>query len=155
MSQFKERNRDIEIGSWQHDVQNMDSLRTYKLLKTDFGCERYLKDIKTSSFKQIPVKFRGGLLDLRANSGKFEGLSIERRFCKLCNTAVENEYHFLFVCSYNGSLRKQFLPDYFVNYPSESKFKYLMNNVTLKTNICKYLIEALKLRSELLLMHRI
>ena len=86
-SQFKERNRDIEIGSWQHDVQNMDSLRTYKLLKTDFGCERYLKDIKTSSFKQILVNFRGGLLDLRANSGKFEGLSIaERRFCKLCNT---------------------------------------------------------------------
>ena len=65
--------------------------------------------------------------------------------------------YFLFVCSYYGSLRTQFLPDYFVNYPSESKFKYLMdiNNVTLKTNICKYLIEALKLRSELLLMHRI
>ena len=114
LSHFKERNRDIDIGSWQHDVQNMDSLRTYKLLKTYFGCERYLKDIKTSSFKQILVKFRGGLLDLRANSGKFEGLSIERRFCKLCNTAVENEYHFLFVCSYYGSLRKQFLPDYFV-----------------------------------------
>ena len=39
---------------------------------TDFGCEHYLQDIKTSSFKQILVKFRGGLLDLRANSGKFE-----------------------------------------------------------------------------------
>ena len=29
--------RTVEIGSWQHDVQNMDTLRTYKLLKTDFG----------------------------------------------------------------------------------------------------------------------
>ena len=32
-----------------------------------------------------------------------------------------------FVCSYYDSLRKQFLPDYFVNYPSESKFKYLLH----------------------------
>ena len=30
-------------------------------------------------------------------------------------------YHFLFVCIYYDSLRKQFLPDYFENYPSESK----------------------------------
>ena len=29
LSQFKERNRDIEIISWQHDMQNIDSLCTY------------------------------------------------------------------------------------------------------------------------------
>ena len=53
-----------------------------------------------------------------------EGLSRKSRFCKLCNTAVENEYHFLFVCTYYDSLRKQFLPDYFVNYPSETSRKH-------------------------------
>ena len=66
---FKERNRDIDISCLLNDKHNMDRLRTYKILKTNFVCERYLKEIGISSYKQVFVKFRGGLLDLRANSG--------------------------------------------------------------------------------------
>ena len=74
-----------------------------------------------------------------------------------CNVEVETEYHFLFICSYYHSLRNQYLPTYFFNYPSEMKFKHLMdlNDVQLKTNLCKYIIEALKLRAELLTRVRI
>ena len=149
---FKERNRDIDISCWYND---MDRLRTYKILKTNFGCERYLKEISISSYKQVLVEFRGGLLDLRANSGRFENILLEDRICNLYNREIETEYHFLFICGFNDSIRKQFLPAYFFNYP-EMKFKYLMdlNDVQLKTSICKYLIEALKLRAELLLRVR-
>ena len=58
---FKKRNRDIDINCWHVDTHNMDRLRTYKNLKTNFGCERFLKDISISSYKQVFVKFRGGL----------------------------------------------------------------------------------------------
>ena len=154
---FKERNRDIDISCLFNDIHNMDRLRTYKILKTNFGCERYLKEISISSYKQVLVKFRGGLLDLRANSGRFENISLEYRTCNLCNMEVETEYHFLFICSHYHSLRNQYLPTYFFNYPSEMKFKHLMdlNDVQLKTNLCKYIIDALKLRAELLMRVRI
>ena len=126
-------------------------------MKTNFGCEFYLKEISISSYKQVLVKFRGGLLDLRATSGRFENIPLEDRTCNLCNMKVETEYHFLFICSYYHSLRNQYLPTYFFNYPSEMKFKHLMdlNDVQLKTNLCKYIIEALKLRAELLTRVRI
>ena len=80
---FKERNRDIDISCLLNDIHNMDKLRTYKILKTNFGCERYLKEISISSYKQVLVKFRGGLLDLRANSGRFENMPLEDRTCNL------------------------------------------------------------------------
>lgn len=137
-------------------MDNMDRLLgTYKNLKTNFGCECYLKEISISSYKQVLVKFRGGLLDLRANSGRFENILLEDRICNLRNREVETEYHFLLICGFYDSLRKQYLPAYFFNYPSEMKFKYLMylNDVYLKTSIFKYLIEVLKLRAELLLIH--
>ena len=138
-------------------MHNMDRLLTYKILKTNSGCERYLKEISISSYKQVLVKFRGGLLDLRANSGRFENMTFEDRICNLCNMEVETEYHFLLICSYYHSLRKQYLPTYFFNYPPEMKFKHLMelNDFQLKTNLCKYIIEALKLRAELLTTVRI
>ena len=46
---FKDRNRDIDISCLFNDIHNMDRLRTYKILKTNFGCERYLKEISISS----------------------------------------------------------------------------------------------------------
>ena len=91
---FKERNRDIDIICWYNDMDNMDRLRTYKILKTNFGCERYLKEMSISNYKQVLVEFRGGLLDLRANSGRFENILLEDRICILCNREVETEYHF-------------------------------------------------------------
>ena len=69
-------------------------------------------------------------------------------------------YNALLIIKQNGycvSLRKKVLPAYFYDYPVEMEVQYLMNltDVQLKTNICKYLIEALKLRAELLLSMRI
>ena len=40
---FKERNRDIDKNCWHADIHSMDRLRRYKILKTSFGCERFLK----------------------------------------------------------------------------------------------------------------
>ena len=85
-------------------------------------------------------------MDLRANSGRFENIPLEDITCNLCNSEVETEYHFLFICScyfHLGNSICQYSPAYFCNYPSEMKFKYLMelNDVQLKINVCKYITE--------------
>ena len=39
---FKTRLQDIEYQMLNLDIREMDRLRTYKLLKSNFGCESYL-----------------------------------------------------------------------------------------------------------------
>ena len=43
---FKIRLQDIEYQMLNLDIREMDRLRTYKLLKSNFGCESYLYCIK-------------------------------------------------------------------------------------------------------------
>ena len=40
------------------------------------------------------TQFRGGLLDLRAQTGRYEKISYEEIICLLCKDEIENEYNF-------------------------------------------------------------
>ena len=95
---------------------------------------------------------RGGLLELRANTGRFESIPFNERICQVCNSDIETEFHFLLICPYFDHLRQEFIPSNYYMHPSEVKFKILMNkdDTDLKKKICQYLILALKLRDELL-----
>ena len=53
----------------------MGKLRTYKLLKEELICESYLHEININSCRKIMTKLRDGLLELRANTGRYENLS--------------------------------------------------------------------------------
>ena len=90
---FKQRVFDIDYQAWRGDVEDMGKLRTYKLLKEDLICESYLNEINISSYRKIMTKLRGGLLELRANTGRYENLAYEERNCLVCNVAIENEFH--------------------------------------------------------------
>ena len=39
---FKTRLLDMDTQTQSSDIQDMDKLRTYKLLKLNFGCEEYV-----------------------------------------------------------------------------------------------------------------
>ena len=56
------------------------------------------------------------------------------------------------MCPYFYHLRQEFIPPCFYMYPSEIKFKLLMNkdNIDLKTKNCQYIVMTLKLRYEIL-----
>lgn len=149
---FEQKLTDIDISFWYSEVENMSRLRTYRILKARFCCESFLQDNLFQTHKQILVKFRGGLLDFRVNTGRFESVPYDQRICPICKSEIENEYHFLLVCPYYDHLRQKFIPSYFFVYPSEIKFKMLMNlnNTQLRLKLCQYLISSLKLRAEIL-----
>ena len=149
---FEQKLKDIDINVWFSEVADMSRLRTYRILKDRFCYETYLNDNLITLYKQMLVKFRGGLLELRANTGRFESIPFNERICQVCNSDIETEFHFLLICPYFDHLRQEFIPSYFYMHPSEVKFKILMNkdDTDLKTKICQYLILALKLRDELL-----
>ena len=89
---------DIDMQTQNSDIQDMDRLRTYKLLKTNFGCENYLFLVKNKMFRTALVRFRGSLPKLECNEGRYRNVPLNERVCPLCHTDIETEYHFLLIC---------------------------------------------------------
>ena len=73
--------------------------------------------------KQLFVKFRGGLLDLKANTGRFEAIRFHERICQVSNSDIETEMHFLLECPYYDHLRHEFIPLHFHMFLSEIQLK--------------------------------
>ena len=83
--------------------------------------------------RSLLAKFRGGVLPLHVETGRWQNTPWENRICRVCNqNCVEDEFHFLCICeSYN--LHRNVLfhrvtvknAD-FATFSDEDKFIYLM-----------------------------
>ena len=85
--------------------ESMKKLRTYKLLKQNFGNESYLDDIYDKSVSKRFSSFRISAHRLRIERGRYFGEKPEERLCTICNI-VEDEMHFLCQCHKYASQRK-------------------------------------------------
>ena len=74
-----------------------NKLRTYRLFKDNISLEKYLL-ILNEDERRVPTKFRVSAHNLEIGKGKYLGVKTEDRICKLCNTGVEDETHFLLQC---------------------------------------------------------
>ena len=74
-------------------------LRTYRLIKQDFGIESYLECINEKSIRKCISSLRISAHRLRIERGRYvrPKEEIEDRLCLLCNT-IEDEVHFLVKC---------------------------------------------------------
>ena len=60
--------------------------------------------------------------------GRYEGIEVANRTCKQCDMQwVENEYHFLLECPKYDDLRREYLPQYYLNYPNRCKYLNLIS----------------------------
>jgi exonuclease III len=93
---------------WRKQLQTQTGkLDTYKHLKTDFGYEKYLDCVKTSTHQQALTRLRISNHSLHIETGRYKRPKTPRdkRICNLCNEGVEDEYHFLFKCKAHNNLR--------------------------------------------------
>ena len=58
-------------------------LRKYKLVKTEYETEQYVRMIMSKSHRYAFAKLRSGVapLDLRIETGRYEGLRVNERIC--------------------------------------------------------------------------
>lgn len=149
---FKTRLLDIDMQTQNSDIQDMDRLRTYKILKNNFQCENYLFMVKHRMFRTALVKFRGSLLKLECNEGRYRNIPFNERLCPLCHTDIETEYHFLLVCPSLNQLRTKYISSIWYTYPSEEKFVQLCTsqNRYIVNNISRYIFSAMKQRNQYL-----
>jgi hypothetical protein len=90
--------QDKEQEEWRKRMESKSKLRTYRKVKTELETEKYL-DEGTVQERRVMVMMRGGINDLRIETGRYEKLEKEERVCIFCESGeVEDERHFLCRC---------------------------------------------------------
>ncbi len=76
------------------------------------------------------AQFRIGILPLHIERGRFSDNRIDERVCLLCNSSeVENELHFLCVCTTYSNYRQNLysiVNNDFLNMSNDEKFVFLL-----------------------------
>ena len=104
-------------------------LRTYALFKHVTGCEKYLIYTKNVTARTLVTKFRLSNHGLMIETGRYNGIPKEARFCSFCLTEKEDEFHFLWVCPTYRHLRNCLLNPTARSIPG---FMYLTNDMKIK-----------------------
>ncbi len=94
---------------WWEEARKKPKLRTY----VDFTG---IEDPRTLVKSNLPrgqwsllAKLMCGILPLEVEVGRFVGTDKKERFCTVCKTLnIEDEYHFLYVCSPLEEVRTKF-----------------------------------------------
>ena len=104
-----ERIKSYFVSSWLNDLHSGDIsiARTYRLYKSSFGTECYLKFINHSKFRVALSNLRTCSHNLDIERGRYvrPKLNVDQRLCLSCNV-VEDEEHFITNCSFNQTERR-------------------------------------------------
>lgn len=86
--------------------------------------------------------------------GRHFSIVREEPVCVYCETAIEDEYHFMFICPLYSNLRSMYLPVYYAQHPSVEIFYDLMSteNVSLIQNLSMYTYKSFKESDQLMKM---
>ena len=84
--------------NWKVEILKKPKLRTYALIKREFGTEKYVRLNLTRQQRSLLAQTRLGILPLKIETGRFIGTPPNQRFCHFCPKEIENEIHFLFTC---------------------------------------------------------
>ena len=125
----------------------------YSAFKKELRLEPYLLYLDNPVFRQALCKFRTSAHSLKIETGRWNKTPCCNRLCELCNlNQVEDEFHFLLVCSKYQDLRAKFIPLYYFNPPVMYKFSTLLSSENVNTirQLSRYIVYATKRRDQLI-----
>ena len=117
----------------------------YKLFKTDFVKSTYF-GLDSEYFSKRFLAYRTRNHRLPVEVGRWSGIPIHERRCNRCASDIGDEYHYLLICTYFLSQRKQCIKPFYYTRPNVLKYKDLMNcnNKVQLTNLCRFVDIILK-----------
>ncbi len=143
----------MENVEWKHLLSTKPKLRTYVIFNENICTEDYFKHCTSRRKRSLMAQFRIGILPLHIEIGRFRDKRINERVCLLCNSGeVENELHFLCVCTTYSNYRQNLysiVNNYnFLNMSNDEKFVFILK---FKWKcVCIYLEKAQDQRTEIL-----
>ena len=144
---FKQRLIDMFTQNWICTLEGSSRYTLYREYKYTFGAEKYLSQQIPFKFRKVLIKFRAGLLNLNINEGRWKNIVLPERICPLCNSDIENEFHFLYICPFDTHIRKKYFPTNMQTCVCMTLFtKFMQTEVISVTNLSYYLYHAFEER---------
>ena len=128
---------------WQLNNAEIESLsknRLYRHLSTESNF--YLTNLPNNFIRIAISKLRLGSHNLLVERGRWTNTNYEERKCILCND-IEDEYHFVVICTKFYDLRVKYLPKSLYTKPSMFKFLNFINSKDHRIPLCCYLYQVL------------
>ena len=95
-----------DAKQWKEECERKVKLEGYRNVKTERGTARYLT-AHDQMGRCLMARLRGGTNWLRIEQGRYVGEDREERTCRVCGQGIEDERHFLGVCTGYSTLRKE------------------------------------------------
>ena len=100
----------MNVEEWQGEIESKPKLRTYRLFKSEFGTEDFVKYYMTKRKRSMLSQFRSGILPLQIEVGRFTNTPLNERMCVFCDqNKIESEFHFLLECDMYNIIRNTLL----------------------------------------------
>ena len=126
---------------WRVNVSLKPKLRSYIIFKNSFGEEEFLTCLRSRAKRSLLSQLRLGILPLEIEVGRFRGIDLENRICKICNINIEIECHFLCECPCYQDYRETLLNHHGISAATpilNMFYLFMSSNVTaLAEYICK------------------
>ena len=106
---IRQRLNDHFIQTLYSKMQTESKCYIYKHLIDNFCLQYYLEKSIPKVYKKCISKMRLSSHNLFIETGRHKNITRDKRFCKICTTEIEDEYHFLLVCPIYSTLRTKFL----------------------------------------------
>ena len=128
------------------DTNNGNKLRTYRLYKSTFQADSYVKFYMSRDQFRILSKFRSCNLPLAIETGHFTKpkTPLKDRICNVCSaSSVADETHFLIECEFYNDIRYDLfesaskLYDNFGHFNPEEKKKFLNECIFFTVQYCQ------------------
>ena len=154
---FFQRSVDIFHQNGFAQIRNPGSkLRTYSLLKTEIGLEKYLTEVTSVHDRTILTKLRLSNHSLMIEKGRHLNLEINQRLCPLCSLSIEDELHFVMFCNiyqYHRNLLLQEAKETNTGFQylnAEGQFNKLLGDPKFAKTVAKYLSKCFETRTFLM-----
>ena len=130
---FSSKLLEIHNREWNLNLATKPKLRSYVTFKENYSTEDYVKYCLSRKKRSILAQFRIGILPIALETGRFKGIDVNERYCKLCSeNTVESEKHLLCHCPLYAELRQTFYEEVsqtcnqFISMSDDEKFVHLL-----------------------------
>lgn len=121
----KRRLKDNFMQNWSASVDCHEYCESYRLIKSDFGMEKYLTSL--SFFHRTALsKWRCRSNNLPIANSRFE--LDDSILCPFCPDIVGDEYHYFFVCKFFQEERIKFMGTFLPDHYNWHTYSNLMNS---------------------------
>ena len=149
LHQLKQRMKDCFLQEWNAKNTSSERYKWFSTIKQNHGLENFLNVLDIKKFRDVYIRFRFGINDLRCNK-RFDNINDTN--CPFCGV-TENEEHFLLLCPTYHQLRKKYLEPYIKYRWNVKTCKYLMQGSDYKItrSTAMYIFYALRFREQSLI----